>query len=136
MKKLASLLTAALFALTAALPVSAAPADDSLAIVPATAPAATGIPPRFSCFVTGTDTEIGKTLVSGAILHTLVSAGVRACDLASISSGVPSAASMQVNPCWLSRPFSRVREAPESSMTSALGMVVHDRHSRPVRCCC
>jgi len=42
MKKLASLLTAALFALTAALPVSAAPADDSLAIVPAAAPAATG----------------------------------------------------------------------------------------------
>ncbi len=42
MKKLASLLTAVMFALTAALPVSAAPADDSMAIVPATAPAASG----------------------------------------------------------------------------------------------
>lgn len=43
MKKLASLLTAALFALTAALPASAAPVDDdSLAIVPATAPIASG----------------------------------------------------------------------------------------------
>jgi len=46
MKKLVSLLTAALFALTAALPVSAAPADDSLAIVPATAPAKASKPAK------------------------------------------------------------------------------------------
>ena len=31
-----------------------------------------GLPSRFCCFVTGTDTEIGKTLVSAAILHKLV----------------------------------------------------------------
>ena len=36
MKKLVTLLAAALFALTTVVPVSAAPADDSLAIVPAT----------------------------------------------------------------------------------------------------
>jgi Ni/Co efflux regulator RcnB len=36
MKKLVTLLAAALFALTLAVPASAAPADDSLAIVPAT----------------------------------------------------------------------------------------------------
>ena len=42
---------------------------------------ANGLPPRFCCFVTGTDTEIGKTLVSSAMLHALVKAGVRACGI-------------------------------------------------------
>ena len=40
-----------------------------------TAPAADRVPSRFCCFVTGTDTEIGKTLVSAAILHKLVAGG-------------------------------------------------------------
>jgi len=31
----------------------------------------------FSCFVTGTDTEIGKTLITSALLHGLGAAGVR-----------------------------------------------------------
>ncbi|MFC3108436.1 dethiobiotin synthase [Undibacterium arcticum] len=31
----------------------------------------TATAPRFACFVTGTDTEIGKTLVSSALLHRL-----------------------------------------------------------------
>lgn len=39
MKKLTALLVAALFSLSAAMPASAAPADDSLAMVPASAPA-------------------------------------------------------------------------------------------------
>ncbi|GJI97486.1 ATP-dependent dethiobiotin synthetase BioD [Duganella caerulea] len=51
------------------------------------APAATGIPPRFSCFVTGTDTEIGKTLVSSAMLHALVQAGQRACGMKPVAAG-------------------------------------------------
>ena len=51
------------------------------------APAATGIPPRFSCFVTGTDTEIGKTLVSSAMLYALVQAGVRACGMKPVAAG-------------------------------------------------
>ena len=46
-----------------------------------------GLPSRFSCFVTGTDTEIGKTLVSSAILHTLVARGVRACGMKPIAAG-------------------------------------------------
>ncbi|MEG2902091.1 MAG: dethiobiotin synthase, partial [Massilia sp.] len=37
------------------------------------------LPMRFACFVTGTDTEIGKTLISAAILHKLVATGQRAC---------------------------------------------------------
>jgi dethiobiotin synthetase len=46
-----------------------------------------GRPWRFSCFVTGTDTEIGKTLVSAAILHKLVRSGVRACGMKPIAAG-------------------------------------------------
>ncbi len=49
--------------------------------------AAEGLPSRFCCFVTGTDTEIGKTLVSGAILHTLVARGVRACGMKPVAAG-------------------------------------------------
>ena len=50
-------------------------------------PAASSLPSRFACFVTGTDTEIGKTLVSSAILHTLVQSGVRACGMKPVAAG-------------------------------------------------
>src|SRR5476649_79933 len=50
-------------------------------------PAASSLPSRFSCFVTGTDTEIGKTLISSAILHTLVQSGVRACGMKPVAAG-------------------------------------------------
>src|SRR5471032_840265 len=50
-------------------------------------PAASGLPSRFACFVTGTDTEIGKTLISSAILHTLVQSGVRACGMKPVAAG-------------------------------------------------
>jgi dethiobiotin synthetase len=46
-----------------------------------------GITPRFCCFVTGTDTEIGKTLVSAAILHKLVASGQRACGMKPVAAG-------------------------------------------------
>jgi len=49
--------------------------------------AAEGIPSRFACFVTGTDTEIGKPLVSAAILHKLVESGQRACGMKPIAAG-------------------------------------------------
>lgn len=49
--------------------------------------AAEGVPSRFACFVTGTDTEIGKTLVSAAILHKLVQTGQRACGMKPIAAG-------------------------------------------------
>ena len=49
--------------------------------------AADAKPPRFCCFVTGTDTEIGKTLVSAAILHKLVQSGRRACGMKPIAAG-------------------------------------------------
>lgn len=52
-----------------------------------TAPVADRVPSRFCCFVTGTDTEIGKTLVSAAMLHKLVSSGVRACGMKPVAAG-------------------------------------------------
>ena len=47
-------------------------------------------PSRFACFVTGTDTEIGKTLVSSALLHALVRQGVRACGMKPVAAGATS----------------------------------------------
>ncbi|MGZ3182741.1 MAG: dethiobiotin synthase [Telluria sp.] len=54
---------------------------------PAPSLAAEGLPSRFACFVTGTDTEIGKTLISAAILHKLVACGQRACGMKPIAAG-------------------------------------------------
>ncbi|MBB3222249.1 dethiobiotin synthase [Pseudoduganella umbonata] len=66
----------------------AAVADDAVEEVQAApAVAASGIPPRFACFVTGTDTEIGKTLISSAMLHALVSQGVKACGMKPVAAG-------------------------------------------------
>ena len=61
--------------------------DEEPLTEPADALAAEGIPGRFCCFVTGTDTEIGKTLVSAAILHKLVQAGHRACGMKPVAAG-------------------------------------------------
>lgn len=61
--------------------------DEEPESAPGEALAAEGIPGRFCCFVTGTDTEIGKTLVSSAILHKLVEAGHRACGMKPVAAG-------------------------------------------------
>ena len=42
---------------------------------------------RFACFVTGTDTEIGKTLVSSALLHALAGRGLRAAGMKPVAAG-------------------------------------------------
>lgn len=41
----------------------------------------------FSCFVTGTDTGVGKTLVSSALLHALGRQGVRAAGMKPVAAG-------------------------------------------------
>lgn len=41
----------------------------------------------FACFVTGTDTGVGKTLISGAILHALGQLGVRAAGMKPVAAG-------------------------------------------------
>ena len=61
--------------------------DPILATAGQPAPAASALPSRFACFVTGTDTEIGKTLTSSAILHALVQRGVRACGMKPVAAG-------------------------------------------------
>lgn len=42
---------------------------------------------RFQCFVTGTDTEIGKTLISSTLLHALVQKGIRAAGMKPVAAG-------------------------------------------------
>lgn len=73
---------------TAIAPVLAPPEpEEALKPAPLEALAAEGIPSRFACFVTGTDTEIGKTLVSSAILYKLVESGQRACGMKPVAAG-------------------------------------------------
>ena len=55
------------------------------------------MPPRFDCFVTGTDTEIGKTLVSAALLTKLADAGYRSAGLKPIAAGTLPDASVRTN---------------------------------------
>lgn len=43
---------------------------------------------RFSCFVTGTDTEIGKTLLSAMLLHHLSTSGLRTIGMKPVAAGV------------------------------------------------
>jgi dethiobiotin synthetase len=65
--------------------------EDGSELVPELAPelelAGSGLAPRFACFVTGTDTEIGKTLTTAAMLHALVATGVRACGMKPVAAG-------------------------------------------------
>src|SRR5690606_20832932 len=41
----------------------------------------------FACFVTGTDTEIGKTFISAAMLHALVKQGWKAAGMKPVAAG-------------------------------------------------
>lgn len=41
----------------------------------------------FACFVTGTDTEVGKTLISCALLHALTQVSQRACAMKPVAAG-------------------------------------------------
>ncbi len=43
---------------------------------------------HFSCFVTGTDTEIGKTLISATLLHHLSMRGLRTIGMKPVAAGV------------------------------------------------
>jgi dethiobiotin synthetase len=70
-----------------AVPAGAAAPSATPEAAAAPAPAIAGLPPRFACFVTGTDTEIGKTLTSSALLHALVKQGVRACGMKPVAAG-------------------------------------------------
>ena len=60
---------------------------DAPVLEPELEPRTADMPLRFACFVTGTDTEIGKTLISAAILHKLVASGQRACGMKPVAAG-------------------------------------------------
>jgi dethiobiotin synthetase len=42
---------------------------------------------KFSCFITGTDTGVGKTLISAAFLHALGRTGVKAAGMKPLAAG-------------------------------------------------
>ena len=42
---------------------------------------------QFACFITGTDTEIGKTLTTCAMLHALAAQGARAAGMKPVAAG-------------------------------------------------
>jgi len=96
----------------------------------------------FQCFVTGTDTEIGKTLISSAILHGLVQAGVKAAGMKPVAAGAEmrdgmmhnddvaqlAAASNVVLPQELAVPY-LLREAAAPHRAAELeGVVIDEAH--------
>ncbi len=97
---------------------------------------------NFQCFVTGTDTEIGKTLISSAILHGLVQAGVKAAGMKPVAAGAEmrdgmmhnddvaqlAAASNVVLPQELAVPY-LLREAAAPHRAAELeGVVIDEAH--------
>ncbi|HWW05518.1 dethiobiotin synthase [Collimonas sp.] len=48
---------------------------------------ATVHPPKAAWFIAGTDTEIGKTLIAGALLHELTKTGVRSAGMKPVAAG-------------------------------------------------
>jgi dethiobiotin synthetase len=68
-------------------PIAASTLDEEALTQLEAEPAGAGLPSRFACFVTGTDTEIGKTLTSAAMLHALAGLGVRACGMKPVAAG-------------------------------------------------
>ena len=63
-------------------------ADTVLVAEPQPSLAAEGLPSRFCCFVTGTDTGVGKTLVSAGLLHALAPHHRRVVGMKPVAAGV------------------------------------------------
>ncbi|MCX7412337.1 MAG: dethiobiotin synthase [Planctomycetia bacterium] len=66
-------------------------------------------------FVTGTDTDVGKTAVAVAIVRQLVGAGIRVGVYKPVASGVVAGAVNDVDQLWeaADRPLSRERVCPQ-----------------------
>lgn len=95
-------------------------------------------------FVTGIDTEIGKTLIASALLHALVQTGVRAAGMKPIAAGAElrdgawhsedadslAAAANVALPCELAAPY-LMREAAAPHIAAALeGITIDLAHIR------
>lgn len=75
---------------------------------------------KFALFVTGTDTEIGKTLVSSALLYAFVQAGLRVAAMKPVAAGVTLHNGVRVNEdIELLRAQANI-ELPEHEMTPYL----------------
>lgn len=70
--------------------------------------------PLRGCFVTGTDTEIGKTRISAALLHWLGQSGLRSAGLKPVAAGTHEIGGEQVN-----EDVRALREASSLAMTDA-----------------
>ena len=75
---------------------------------------------KIALFVTGTDTEIGKTLVSSALLYAFVQAGLRVAAMKPVAAGVTLHNGVRVNEdIELLRAQANI-ELPEHEMTPYL----------------
>ncbi len=75
-------------------------------------------PATFGCFVTGTDTHIGKTLVSCALLFALCKAGVDAVGMKPVASGAS----------WVEQPDGSMGEWQNDDVDL---LTAHSRHQLP-----
>ncbi|MES2934766.1 MAG: dethiobiotin synthase [Pseudomonadota bacterium] len=70
---------------------------------------------QFACFVTGTDTEIGKTLISSALVHALCQTGLKAVGMKPVAAG----ASLQ-DGVWHNDDVDRLAQASNLHLPQAL----------------
>ncbi|MAK56620.1 MAG: dethiobiotin synthase [Pusillimonas sp.] len=54
-------------------------------------------PSKYAFFVTGTDTEIGKTLISAALLYSLAQAGIKAAAMKPVAAGIEVRDGVRIN---------------------------------------
>jgi len=74
---------------------------------------------RFSWFVTGTDTEIGKTLISSTLVHGLVQAGIRTAAMKPVAAGASAVMTAQ-GEVWHNDDADRLAQAANVSLPAEL----------------
>ncbi|MEO8119632.1 MAG: dethiobiotin synthase, partial [Rhodoferax sp.] len=81
----------------------------STALSPSTAPARLR-----GCFVTGTDTEVGKTRISAALLHWLAQAGWSSAGFKPVAAGTSL-----IDGQWVNEDVRSLRQASSLALTDA-----------------
>ena len=69
----------------------------------------------FSCFVTGTDTEIGKTLITTALLHALGEAGMECAGMKPVAAGT-----VLIDDAWCNEDVEAIRAASNVNLPLAI----------------
>ena len=77
----------------------------------------------FSCFVTGTDTEIGKTLITTALLHGMAESGLRCVGMKPVAAGT-----VRAHGVWRNEDVEAIRAASNVKLGESLiaPYVFHD----------